>query len=101
MSFEPSTKSSPRSYNHPRNRFEDSNQPLNFSQTRDENVPFGVDLHDNYLSIDDEFGMNINYSVKTNFFTGCKDCEHIRNKTVQMDVLERHRMGEQLGRFSI
>ncbi len=50
VSIEPSTKSSPGSYIHPRSRHEESNHPLNFSPTSDDNVPLGVDLHDNYLS---------------------------------------------------
>ncbi len=47
VSFGPSTKSSPRSYSHPRIRHEESNQPLDYSLTRDDNVPLGVYLHDN------------------------------------------------------
>ncbi len=56
--FETSTKSSPESYNHSRSRYEESNRPLDFSLTRDDNFPLGVDLHDYYLSIDNEFDMN-------------------------------------------
>ncbi len=59
-----------------------------------------VDLHDNYLSIDNEFDKNTKYSVKCNFVTGRKDGEHIRSKDVQRDVLERHQMGEELRRDS-
>ncbi len=44
VSFEPSTKSSPGSYNHHRSRHEELNQPLDFSLTRDDIVPLGVDL---------------------------------------------------------
>ncbi len=44
--------------------------------------------------------MNTKYSMKTDFATDCKDHEHIRSKTVQKDVLERHRMGEELRRDS-
>ncbi len=76
------------------------NQQLDFSITRDDNVPLGVDLHDNYLSIDNEFDLNTKYNVKTNFVTGYKDCEHIRRKALQRDVLQRHRMGEELRRDS-
>ncbi len=43
FSFEPSTKSSPGSNQHPRSRLEESNQPLDFSLTRDNNIPLGVD----------------------------------------------------------
>ncbi len=88
--FQPSTKYSPGSYHHPRSRHEESNQPLDFSLTKDDNVPLCVDIQDNYLSIDDEFDMNTKYSMKTDFVTGCKDCERIRSKAVQRDLLERH-----------
>ncbi len=94
VSFEHSTKFRPGSYIHPKSRLEESNQPLDFSLIRDDNVPLGVDLYDNYLSIDNEFDMNTNYSMKTDFVTGFKDHEHIRSKAVQRDVLKRHRMGE-------
>ncbi len=38
--------------------------------------------------------------MKADFVTGHKDCEHIRSKVVQRDVLERHHMGEELRRNS-
>ncbi len=100
VSFEPSTKSSPGSYQNPRSRLEESNQPLDLSQTRDDNIPLGVDINDDYLSLDDEFDMNTNYSEKNDFVTGCKDSEHIRSKAIQRDVLKRHRMGKELRKDS-
>ncbi len=100
VSFESSTKSSPGSYQHPRSSLEESNQPLDFSQTKDDNIPLGVDIHDNYLSMHDKFDVNTKYSKKTNFITGQKDCEHIRSKAIQRDVLKRHRMGEELRKDS-
>ncbi len=65
VSFEPSTKSSPGSYSHPRQRTEESNQPLHYSLARDDKVPLGFDLHDNYLSIDNEFDLNIKGKCKS------------------------------------
>ncbi len=71
VTFEPSTKSSLGLYSYHRQRLDESNQPLDYSLARDDKVPLGVDLHDNYLSIDDEFDLKTKYSMNPDFVTGC------------------------------
>ncbi len=55
----------------------------------DDNIPDGIDIEDNYLTIDDAFNTSTSFDFIPRFVRDRKECYRTRSKVEQRDELEK------------
>ncbi len=77
------------------------NQLFSSSHSTDGKIPEGIDIEDNYLTIDDVFNTSTSFNFIPIFVTDRKECDRTRSKVEQRDEFEKHQKADERIKYSL